>query len=167
MMGLECIVGLRSLFLGNHELSKMKNISMNIDIEDLKRTSEEAIATGNRAYLDKLAAADLQKSMNVEAARLFAQAVIKKIPGLLKNQAEQGKRKCCVFESNSERHSLSYEAQTQYKPSFKDGVWYVDITFGPGLLIKDACEKAGLKVSCIQGHDGGGMDSWADVWVHW
>ena len=133
-------------------------MNLNIDLDGLKTKTEQAITKGK----DEAARTAQEKAAEVAAAnakmRAEAEEVIAKIPGLCEKAAEKGKRRAVIMEE---------KRYGNFKSEFAKGNWTAQITGGPGSIVIEACQKAGLKVDVQYAHDGCGMESWAEIAVSW
>lgn len=129
---------------------------MNIDISNLKKITEDSIQKGKESIeRAKVAREEAAKAKIVaEAERIIAS-----IPEKCRNAAEQGFNRILIMQ---ERH--------HFKSEFSNGAnmgWIAEITGGPGILVIEACQKAGLTVDIRHQHDGVGQNDWAELWVSW
>jgi hypothetical protein len=134
---------------------------MKIDIANLKKTTEAAIQKGK----EEAARSDQEKAAirAAEDAQMVAEAeaIIATIPSKCQTSAESKKNKALIMQ---EKHIGRFK--TDFVKGFKGG-WTAQITGGPGVLVIEACQKAGLKVDVQYQHDGCGMNAWAELYVSW
>lgn len=129
-----------------------------MNIAELKKQTIEAIQKGKiEAALSEQEKAARLAAENAKTVA-EAEAIIATIP--LKCQAAAGGKKSRALIMMEKNYS-------NYKSDFVNGKWTAKITGGPGSLVIDACQKAGLRVDVQHQHDGGGMESWAEVYVSW
>jgi hypothetical protein len=131
---------------------------MEINIQNLKDQTLRSIEEGKKkALIDEKqkGLAEMAKDINVF---LKAQEIINTIPAKCELAASKGMNYTQVM------RETSYD---NLESKFINGKWVATITNGPGLLVIDACQKAGLSVETRYVWDDGGLNSWVVVIVSW
>lgn len=129
---------------------------MHIDINNLKVATDDAIAKGKSYFNLTLGQKALEKLENDHKSQAIAAQAILDIPSICQAAASKGKHGCCVFVEKS-----------NFSSDFINSRWQATINDGPGIIILEACKNAGLHASTIHQDDGCGINSWAEIWVHW
>lgn len=131
---------------------------MTIELSHLKKITDDAIRKGKA----EAARSDLEKAARkaAENAAIMAEAldIINSIPSKCQAAAEVKKNEALIMKE---------ESICFHKSEFVKGAWISEITGGPGVIVLDACHRAGLKASVRYQHDGCGMKSWAELYVSW
>lgn len=135
---------------------------MNIDINNLRNKTSEAIAKGKAKQAADEAAKVSAARLLQEQTELVANSIISKIPTLLEEAAAAGRSSCVVFSARNESNHGAMP--TVYSVAAWDKI---EVTSGLGYVIFKACKEAGLETSCRVVDDGVGMYSWLEIVVSW
>lgn len=131
---------------------------MQIDIEDLRKTTQEAIQRGREEATRRLQEKAAENAALDARMVAVAEAAVASIPAHCRVAAEAGRTYAMVYKETE---------YARFKSDFKGGGWTAKILSGPGLLVIDACRGAGLKVEVRHNHDGVGVHDWAEIFVSW
>jgi len=125
------------------------------DIDFLKAEAQNAINNG----LVEAAKTQHQKSLEASSKQAAfvakAKEIIKEIP-----------RKCFEASSQGKPYVTVMGENRFYDSRFVKGEWFAEITDGPGVIVFDACLKAGLKAKIEYQDDGCGINSWAEIRIY-
>ena len=135
---------------------------MNIDVSNLKAKTQEAIEKGKIRFAAEAKAAEAKRLAGIAEMRARADAVLAELPAKCEAAAARGEKAVMVMEEKGYSHFKS-----EFVDKGRGKRWTANITGGHGLIVIDECEKAGLEVDVRYAHDGGGMESWAEIWVSW
>lgn len=135
---------------------------MNINVSSLKAKTQEAIEKGKERLAAEAKAAEAKHLAGIAEMRAKADAVLAELPAKCEAAAAKGEKAVIVMTEKSYSHFNS-----EFVNKGRGKQWTVKITGGVGLIVIDECEKAGLKVNVRYAYDGGGIESWAEIWVSW
>lgn len=126
---------------------------------DLRRTTETAIAIGKEREKKRLAAIAAKEERQRKADELFAAHVLEQVPDKCEKEAEAGRSHAIVM---SLKYSRDYDSPA---PNWND-LPYNKLK-GPGALVWNALSLANLNPKIEYWHDGMGMDSGFNIIVQW
>lgn len=131
---------------------------MEINIQNLKDQTLRSIEEGKKKALQGEKQARIEELARNAEEVAKAQEIIANIPAKCELAASKGMNYTQVM------RETSYD---NFNAKFINGKWVATITNGPGLLVIDACQKAGLSVETRYMWDDGGLNSWVVVIVSW
>lgn len=135
---------------------------MNINVSDLKAKTQQAIEKGKERLAAEAKAAEAKRLAGIAEMRAKADAVLAELPAKCEAASAKGEKAVEVMSVKNYSHFKS-----EFVDKGRGKQWTANITGGHGLIVIDECEKAGLEVDVRYAHDGGGMESWAEIWVSW
>lgn len=127
---------------------------MNINIDELKSTTQAAINAAEERRQKKLAEIKAKDEREAKKALLKAEGIIAQIPDRCAKEAEQGRSHAIVM-------SMSYSECSKIHNPIESSVK------GAAAHVWNACREAELNPTIEHWHDGGGMRGGYNIVVHW
>lgn len=126
-------------------------MKLNINIDELKATTQAAIDAAENRRVKKLAEIKAKDERAAAAALLKAEGIVAQIPSKCAKEAEQGRKHAIVM---GLKHSDYWDACVESLNGAAAHVW-------------NACQEANMNPTLEYWHDGGGMKSGFNIVVRW
>lgn len=137
----------------------MSEIKIELNLQDLKKATKEAIDNGKRLKEQKDALEKEKQAIAKEEAKSKAHTLIATIPNRARIAAMEGKNHLVIMELEDSDYERPFGSNWNVvDPScLKDKV----------KLIYEWCVASGLKPTIDNDHDGVGFRSWFNLTIHW
>jgi hypothetical protein len=133
-------------------------MKLNINIDELKATTQAAIDAAENRRLKKLAEIKAKDEREAKAALLKAEGIIAQIPSRCAKEAEHGRNHALAMSLKHSDYNHSGPPHNQLPH---------DKLNGAAAHVWNACQEAGMNPTLEHWHDGGGMKSGFNVVVRW
>jgi len=130
-----------------------------VDLAQLRQLTEQAIQRGKWKEEKRLADIKAEEERKAKRDQLFAATVLAEFPDKCEKEAGRGRSHAIIM-------GLKYDRDYTYQGSNFNTLSHDRLT-GPGAIVWNYLQAAGLKPTIEYWHDGMGMDSGFNIVVHW
>jgi len=130
-----------------------------VDLAQLRQLTEQAIQRGKWKEEKRLVDIKVEDERKVKRDQLFAAAVLSDFPDKCEKEAGRGRSHAIIM-------GLKYSRDYVYQGNNFNSI-HVELLTGPGAIVWNYLQEAGLKPSIEYWHDGMGMESGFNILVHW
>lgn len=129
-----------------------------VDLVQLRQLTEEAIQRGKLKEEKRLADIKAEDERKAKRDQLFAATVLAEFPDKCEKEAGRGRSHAIIM-------GLKYNRDYVYDGNY-NSLTYDRLT-GPGAIVWNYLQEAGLKPTIEYWHDGMGMDSGFNIVARW
>lgn len=140
--------------------SERVEYSPEVDLVQLRNLTEQAIQRGKLKEEKRLADIRAEDERRVKRDQLFAAAVLAEFPDKCEREAGRGRSHAIIM-------GLKYGRDYVYGYGGSFNSLSHDRLTGPGAIVWNYLQLAGLKPTIEYWRDGAGMDSGFNIIVHW
>lgn len=130
-----------------------------VDLVQLRQLTEKAIQRGKDKEAQRLADVQAEDERKAKRDQLFAASVLAEFPDKCEREAIRGRSHAVIM---GLKHSRDYT----YQGSNFNILGYDHLT-GPGAIVWNYLQEAGLKPTLEYWHDGVGINAGFNIVAHW